>query len=85
MQAQYAARAAGCIVERVPEGWTGGSQLPVPVIRRGGRGREIAWTVWGDRDAATAAFVDAGATVRQVERLTLEESTRALLAMEEAS
>ncbi len=69
----------------VPEGWAGGALLPLPVIRRGGRGREIAWTVWGESAAASAAFADAGATVRQVERLTLEESTRALLAMPEAS
>jgi ABC-2 type transport system ATP-binding protein len=69
----------------VPEGWTGGSQLPVKIIRRGGHRREIAWTVWGGSDEATAAFAGAGATVRQVERLTLEEATRALLAMEEPS
>ena len=69
----------------VPEGWSAGGELRVPVIRRGGRGREIAWTVWGGGEEATAAFAATGATVRQVERLTLEEATRALLAMEESS
>jgi len=67
----------------VPEQWAA-SALSVPVVRRGGRGREIAWTVWSETEEAAAAFTAAGATVRQVERLNLEEATRALLAMEEA-
>ncbi len=69
----------------VPESWAGASALPVPVVRRGGRGREVAWTVWSEAEGAAAAFTAAGATVRQVERLNLEEATRALLAMEEPS
>ena len=69
----------------VPEGWAGGAELPLTVIRRGGRGREIAWTVWGEGDEVAAAFAGAGASVRQVEQINLEEATRALLAMEEPS
>ena len=69
----------------VPEGWSASPELAGSVVRRGGRGREVAWTVWGGADHATAAFKASGATVRQVERLSLEESTRALLAMGEAS
>ena len=68
----------------VPEEWRGGAALP-PVVRRGGRGREIAWTVWGEAEEASAAFAAAGATVRQVERVNLEQATRALLAMEAGS
>lgn len=69
----------------VPEGWIAEPDLTRSVVRRGGRGREIAWTFWGGADEATAAFTAAGATVRRVERLSLEESTRALLAMEKTS
>ena len=69
----------------VPEGWAGAVEPPLPVIGRGGRGREIAWTVWATTEKATAALAAAGATVRQIERLGLEEATRALLAMEEGS
>ena len=69
----------------VPEGWTGAPALEGTVVRRGGRGREIAWTVWDADEAIRATLEDAGATVRQIERLNLEEATRALLAMEEPS
>ena len=66
----------------VPDGWQATPALLAAVVRRGGRGREIAWTVWQEAEEARAVFSAAGATVRQVERLNLEESTRALLAME---
>ena len=69
----------------VPDGWSVTPELTAPVVGRGGRGREIAWTVWSDAEEAHAAFTAAGATVRGVERLNLEEATRALLAMEEGS
>ena len=69
----------------VPEGWSATPDLMASVVRRGGRGREIAWTVWSETEEPDAPFTAAGATVRQVERLNLEEATRALLAMEERS
>ena len=69
----------------VPADWAGEPALRVPVVRRGGRGREVAWSVWSEAEEAAAAFTAAGATVRQVERLNLEEATRALLAMEASS
>ena len=69
----------------VPEGWAAPPELARSTVRRGGRGREIAWVFWGGADRAAAAFAAAGATVRQVERLSLEEATRALLALEESS
>ncbi len=69
----------------VPEGWAGTPELTRSVVRRGGRGREIAWTVWNKAEEAGKMFTAAGATVRQVERVNLEDATRALLAMEEPS
>ena len=69
----------------VPEGWRAPGELEITVVRRGGRGREIAWTVWDGAEEARERFTAAGATVRQIDRLTLEEATRALLAMEETS
>ena len=69
----------------VPEGWSPAPELAASIVRRADRGREIAWTVWDDGQRVRGDLEAAGATVRQVERLSLEEATRALLAMEEPS
>jgi ABC-2 type transport system ATP-binding protein len=40
----------------VPESWDPGLEVTRSVVRRGGRGREIAWTVWSEAEEAGAAF-----------------------------
>lgn len=64
----------------VPDGWTGLPAMAEAVVRRRGSGREVTWTIWGDPPAVTERLRDAGATVRQVEPLTLEHAALALLA-----
>ena len=65
----------------VPDGWDGVEALKERVIRTTGTGREVAWTVWGDESDTLARLEAGGATVREVDPLTLEESAVALLAM----
>ncbi|MDX1676150.1 MAG: ABC transporter ATP-binding protein [Longimicrobiales bacterium] len=67
----------------VPDGWAGVPGLEDRIIRRGGGGREVAWTVWGHEDRILEQLRSNGATVRDVDPLTLEEAAVALLAMEE--
>jgi ABC-2 type transport system ATP-binding protein len=67
----------------MPDGWTGPEELGQRVVRRNGRGREQAWTVWGEEREVVEQFGAAGASVRGVEPLTLEDAAIALLAMRE--
>jgi ABC-2 type transport system ATP-binding protein len=67
----------------VPEDWSGAGALRDRVVRRNGRGREVAWTVWGDEAEVVERLKAGGATVRDVDPLTLEEAAVALLAMRE--
>lgn len=67
----------------VPEGWAGVAALSDRVIRTGGGGREVSWTVWGDEVEVVEQLKVGGATVREVDPLTLEEAAVALLAMRE--
>ncbi|MGE0158909.1 MAG: ABC transporter ATP-binding protein [Gemmatimonadales bacterium] len=67
----------------VPEGWDGTAALDGRVIRRAARGREIEWTVWGDEREVRARIGEAGAQVREVTRLSLEEAAVALLSPSE--
>lgn len=67
----------------VPEGWAGVPELNESIVRRAGRGREVAWTVWGDETAVVGRLKAGGATVRELDPLTLEEAAVALLAMRE--
>jgi ABC-2 type transport system ATP-binding protein len=55
--------------------------LPVEgdVVRREGRGREQAWTVWGEEADVVGRLQSAGLAVGQVDPLTLEEAAIALL------
>ncbi|HKJ03074.1 MAG TPA: ABC transporter ATP-binding protein [Longimicrobiales bacterium] len=69
----------------VPEGWSGAPELNGRVIRRGGTGREIEWTAWGERDQVTGALTRAGATVHDVTPLSVDEAAIALLSRKEAS
>ena len=63
----------------VPEGWSGPDELGGRVVRRSGADRAIEWTVWGDRDAVTRGLSRAGASVRDVAPLSVDEAAVALL------
>ena len=67
----------------VPESWAGAPALNQTIVRRTGTGREVAWTVWGDESEIVNHLKASGATVRDVDALTLEEAAVALLAMRE--
>ncbi|HUG41596.1 MAG TPA: ABC transporter ATP-binding protein [Longimicrobiales bacterium] len=67
----------------VPEGWNGVAAVNESIVRRAGRGREVAWTVWGDQEEVVERLKAGQAVVRDVEPLTLEEAAVALLAMRE--
>lgn len=63
----------------VPEGWNSPDRLPGTVLRKGGFGREIHWTVWGDEWTVAGALATAGALVRDVAPLRLDEAVVTLL------
>lgn len=64
----------------VPDGWAGVPAMADVVIRRNGSGREVAWTIWGDEAEVVERLRGAGATIRQIEPLTLEDAALSLLA-----
>ncbi len=68
----------------VPEAWSQPKDVGGRVVNRRGGAREIEWTVWGDRDVVTRNLVQAGATVRDVQSLSVDEAAIALLTGEEA-
>ena len=63
----------------VPEGWSGPGELGGRVVKRSGAARAIEWTVWGDREAVTRDLSEAGAAVREVAPLSVDEAAVALL------
>ena len=63
----------------VPDGWSGTGALNSGVLRRVARGREIEWTVWGQEHEVRTQLAAAGAQVREITRLSLEEAAVALL------
>ena len=67
----------------VPEAWTGAGDLDGVVVRRAGTGREILWTVWGEPDEVTGRLARAGATVREVGPLSLDDAAITLLGSKE--
>ena len=69
----------------VPEGWSGPGDPGGRVVRRSGAARAIEWTVWGDRDTVTRGLSEAGAAVREVAPLSVDEAAVALLSAREAS
>lgn len=69
----------------VPEDWEAGPALDGTVLRRTAKGREILWTIWGDEGALRSGLEGAGAVVRDVNPLSLEESAISLLATEEVA
>lgn len=69
----------------VPDGWAGAPGLNGAVLRRGGLGREIQWSVWGEERDVVAELVAAGATVRDAAPLTLSDAAVALLHRKETA
>lgn len=68
-----------------PRGWAGVPEMADVVIRRNGSGREVAWAIWGDEGDVVARLAQAGAEVRHVEPLKLEDAAVALLARDVTS
>ncbi|HEX7832199.1 MAG TPA: ABC transporter ATP-binding protein [Thermoanaerobaculia bacterium] len=66
----------------VAEGWEAPPELRVVSLRRSRGGREVQWTLAGEERDVTARLASAGATVRDVTPLTLEEAALAFLAEE---
>lgn len=63
----------------VPDAWSGVTSLNGSVLRRATAPREIQWTVWGSEPEITRQLEHAGASVRDVARLSLLDATLALL------
>jgi ABC-2 type transport system ATP-binding protein len=68
----------------VPEGWEAPPELRIASLRRSPGGREAQWTMVGEERDVTARLAAAGATVRDVTPLALEEAALAFLAEEVA-
>jgi ABC-2 type transport system ATP-binding protein len=66
----------------VPEGWQPPPELRTASLRRSRAGREVQWTLIGEPDEVRARLAAAGATVRDVTPLALEEAALAFLAEE---
>jgi ABC-2 type transport system ATP-binding protein len=66
----------------VPDGWEAPPELRTPSFRRSPGGREVQWTLTGEEREVTARLAAAGATVRGVTPLALEEAALAFLAEE---
>ncbi len=67
----------------VPEGWQAPRELRIASLRRSPGGREAQWTLVGEQQDVTARLAAAGATVRDVTPLALEEAALAFLGEEE--
>jgi ABC-type multidrug transport system ATPase subunit len=63
----------------VPDGWRGIPTLDRVVLRRAAGTGEVQWTVWGEESVVTEQFTHAGATVRDVSALSLDEAALAML------
>ena len=63
----------------VPDGWSWPDDAAPRVLRRGGLGRSIDWTVWGAESEVVALLRASGATVREVASVTLDDAATALL------
>lgn len=67
---------------QVPDGWCPPLTLEEVALGREGSGRELAWTLWGERGDLEARVHATGATLRAIEHPTLDQACRALLALE---
>ena len=63
----------------VPDAWTAPADGRFDVLRRGGLGRSIEWTVRGAEVDVVAALTQSGAVVRDVAMLPLDDAATALL------
>ena len=63
----------------VPEGWEAPPEVRAATPRRSRGGREMQWTLVGEEREVTARLTVAGATVRDVAPLALEEAALAFL------
>ncbi len=68
----------------VPESWSA-PDLPLTVLKENGTPRERRWTIWGDEAHVRGQLTSAGANVRGVTPLTLDEAALALLSMKETA
>jgi ABC-2 type transport system ATP-binding protein len=68
---------------QVPEGWEAPPGLQVPNPRRAHPGREVQWTLVGEEREVAERLALAGAQVREVASLRLEDAAVAFLADEE--
>jgi ABC-2 type transport system ATP-binding protein len=66
----------------VPDGWQAPPELRVSGLHRAPSGRELRWTLVGEERDVIARLTRAGAMVRDVLPLALEEATVALLTAE---
>ncbi|HSU16516.1 ABC transporter ATP-binding protein [Longimicrobium sp.] len=67
----------------IPAGWTGAPALNGTVVKRGGVGREIQWSIWGEEREVAQQLAESGATLRDAAPLTLEDAAVALLSRKE--
>jgi ABC-2 type transport system ATP-binding protein len=68
----------------VVEGWEPPPELRTASLRRSRAGRDVQWTLIGEPDEVTARLAAAGATVRDVTPLALDEAALAILSEEGA-
>ncbi|MDY7092888.1 MAG: ABC transporter ATP-binding protein [Acidobacteriota bacterium] len=67
---------------QLPESWQPPAETETALLRREGRGREVAWTLWGDAESLRRTLAGSGATVRSLDRPTLDQACRILLGLE---
>ena len=63
----------------VPDGWEAPRELHVTALRRSSAGRDVRCTMVGDEREVTRRLAAAGARVRQVSKLALEDAALAFL------
>jgi ABC-2 type transport system ATP-binding protein len=68
-----------------PESWRAPADVRVASARRSRTGRELQWVLIGEPDEVTSRLTSAGAIVRDVAPLSLEEAALAFLSEEEWS
>lgn len=66
----------------IPEGWEAPAGLHIADERRSRAGREVQWTLVGEEQEVTERLAGAGARVREVTSLGLEDAAVAFLAEE---
>jgi len=69
----------------VPEGFEMSTELAGRVVRRSMGRSDIEWTMWGEETVVVQGLGQAGATVREVAPLSLDEAATALLSKKETS